>query len=109
CLGRSKAKINVPSTTMVRAKRPYVRICIHLAGSNLIPTPNGERCAMGIFDDYSRYTEIFFLWDKTEATVTPRRFYEQSALPSGAVVRYVRHDPRGEWHGEGSRPSSRTS
>ncbi|CAM9717826.1 unnamed protein product, partial [Choristocarpus tenellus] len=103
CIGCAKGiniKDSVPKSITARARGPFTRIFIDLTGPKKVKSRGGAEYALAIVDDATRFTWIRLLPKKSYATKTLRRWFMTEVLPSGRHIKYIRHDPGGEWQGE---------
>ena len=61
------------------------------------PTPKGNRYIMTIIDDFSRYSEVFFLKNKSEAKSYIKEFIVAGKTQNLKTVKLIRSDRGGEY------------
>lgn len=63
-----------------------------LCGPMQTMTPNGKRYYLTMIDDYSRYTEVYFLRNKSEAVEHIRRYIRYVKNKFGKAPNVIRSD-----------------
>lgn len=64
------------------------------------PSPGKKRYTMTIIDDYSRYTWVYFLKEKSEVNTILKQFIEMSRTQMNKIPKCVRSDRGGEYVNE---------
>lgn len=67
CIKEKLQRSSIPKEATTRATSVLELIHIDLCGHMQNTTPNGKRYFMTMIDDYSRFTEVYFLRYKSEA------------------------------------------
>ena len=63
-----------------------------ICGPMQISTPKGNRYVMTIIDDFSRYSEVYFLKNKSEAKSYIKKFIEAGKTQNLKTVKLIRSD-----------------
>ena len=76
CLKGKLSRPSFPKSSTTRAKSTLELVHTDLCGPMPVTTPSGNRYFMTIIDDYSRYTEVYFLKEKTEVENRIKEYVE---------------------------------
>ena len=85
----------IPSTTTSRATRKVQRVFVDLSGKKAVASINGSRYAMIVRDDFTRYSWLYFLRHKSDASAKFEQFL--SDVRGHGDVECVRSDNGGEF------------
>nr|GFA66076.1 putative ribonuclease H-like domain-containing protein [Tanacetum cinerariifolium] len=80
------------SKTAFASNKPLYLFHIDLCGSMCVESINGKRFVLVVVDDYSRYTWVFFLHSKDEASEVIISFIKKSQVNLQLQVQRVRTD-----------------
>nr|GEV70363.1 retrovirus-related Pol polyprotein from transposon TNT 1-94 [Tanacetum cinerariifolium] len=95
CSAREQGKIHQKhhkSKTAFASNKPLYLLYIDLCGPMRIQSINGKRYVLVVVDDYSRYTWVFFLHSKDEASKVIISFIKKTQVNLQLQVQRVRTD-----------------
>jgi transposase InsO family protein len=72
--------------------RPLQMVHVDLFGTVAYISIGGNKCGLVIIDDYSRFTWVFFLQDKSETQVVLKKFLRMAQNEFDAKVNKIRSD-----------------
>ena len=81
-----------PSIINTKVVEPLELLHIDLCGPSSIESIGGSKYILVIVDDFSRFTWVFFLKHKSEATLKLKMFIKQVEVQLRKVVRNIRSD-----------------
>nr|GFD32174.1 putative ribonuclease H-like domain-containing protein [Tanacetum cinerariifolium] len=80
------------SKTAFASKKPLYLLHMDLCGPMRVENTNGKRYVLVVVDDYSRYTWVFFLHSKDEASDVINSFIKKTQVNLQLQVQRVRTD-----------------
>nr|GEY62769.1 hypothetical protein [Tanacetum cinerariifolium] len=80
------------SKTVFASKKPFYLLYMDLCGPMHVQSINGKRYVLVVVDDYSRYTWVFFLHSKDEASEVIISFIKKTQVNLQLQVHRVRTD-----------------
>lgn len=92
CTKGKLARIPFPKTDASRATRKLDLVHTDLCGPMQTATPSGKRYYMTMIDDYSRYTEVYFLKNKSEAAEIIKGYVQYTKNTFGKAPSVIRSD-----------------
>ncbi|GJV11344.1 retrovirus-related pol polyprotein from transposon TNT 1-94 [Tanacetum coccineum] len=95
CSGFEQGKIHRKhhkSKTAFASNKPLYLLHMHLCGPMRVESINGKRHVLVVVDDYSRYTWVFFLHSKDEASEVIISFIKKTQVNLQLQVQRVRTD-----------------
>lgn len=81
-----------PTIITTKVVEPLELLHIDLCGPSSIESIGGNKYILVIIDDFSRFTLVFFLKHKSEATSKLKIFIKQVEVQLRKVVRNIRSD-----------------
>jgi transposase InsO family protein len=81
-----------PSKNVMTTSRPLELLYMDLFGSVAYLSNGGSKYGLVIVDDFSRFTWLFFLQDKTETQGTLKRFLRRAQNEFELKVKKIRSD-----------------
>ena len=90
-MGKQSRKSH-PTIVNTKVIEPLELLHIDLCGPSAIESIGGNKYILVIVDDFSRFTCVFFLKQKSEATPRLKDFIKQIELQQRKAVRNVRSD-----------------
>ena len=90
-MGKQSRKSH-PTRVNTKIIKPLELLHIDLCGPSEIESIGGSKYILVIVDDFSRFTWVFFLKQKSEATPKLKAFIMQAELQLRKMVRNIRSD-----------------
>ncbi|GJT61014.1 retrovirus-related pol polyprotein from transposon TNT 1-94 [Tanacetum coccineum] len=80
------------SKTAFASNKPLYLLHMDLCGSMRVESINGKQYMLVVFDDYSRYTWVFFLYSKDEASEVIISFIKKTQVNLQLQIQHVQTD-----------------
>lgn len=97
CLARKQTRMPFPKQSQWRAVKPLELLHIDLCGPITPATAGGNKYFMLIVDDFSRWTTVFMLKSKDEASAVFAKFKSEIENKHEKKIKKVRSDRGGEF------------
>jgi hypothetical protein len=92
CQTGKQVGVHHPHKNIMTTKRPLELIHMDLFGSIAYISIGGSKYCLVIVDDYSRFTWLFFLQEKSQTQETLKRFLSQAQNEFGLRIKKIRSD-----------------
>jgi transposase InsO family protein len=92
CQTGKQVGVHHPHKNIMTTKRPLELIHMDLFGSIAYISIGGSKYCLVIVDDYSRFTWVFFLQEKSQTQETLKRFLSQAQNEFGLRIKKIRSD-----------------
>ena len=86
CQMSKQVKSKHPSVTEVQTSRPLELLHIDLLGPTRVQSLGGKRYILVVMDDFTRYTWVMLLRDKTEATEKMIHLCKKLQVKKGTMI-----------------------
>jgi transposase InsO family protein len=93
----SKLELIIPPRTSLSSSRPLKLLHMDLFGPIAYISIGGNKYGLVIVDDFSRFTWVFFLQDKSEAKVIVKKFIRRVQNEFELKVKNIRSDNGSEF------------
>lgn len=92
CIKGKLSRNPIPKKAATRAASVLELVHTDLCGPVQNATPSGKRYFMTMIDDYSRFTEVYFLKHKSEAAKYVKEYIKFAENKFGKRVKVIRSD-----------------
>ncbi|KXJ62412.1 hypothetical protein RP20_CCG010927 [Aedes albopictus] len=100
CLECKFARLPFPKRSEKKTKQPLDLVHTDLCGPMNTPTPGGCRYFMAITDDFTRFSVVYFLRRKSEATAFIKQYVQEMKTSFGRPPKIIRSDQGGEFQNQ---------
>lgn len=97
CIKGKLTRLPFPKESKYRSIENLQLIHSDLCGPMQTTTPSGKRYVLTFIDDFSRFTTIYLLKEKSETFQKFKEFYETTANKFGHKIKCLRSDRGGEY------------
>ncbi|KAI3503609.1 hypothetical protein L1887_32055 [Cichorium endivia] len=91
------AKVSHKSIPEIKSTQPLHLLHVDLCGPSTVPSMSGKRYILVIVDDYTRFTWVYFLHQKSETAMELINFIKYIEIYSGKIVKAIQSDNGGEF------------
>jgi transposase InsO family protein len=92
CQAGKQVSAHHPHKNIMTIDRPLELLHMDLFGSIAYISISGSKYSLVIVDDYSRFTWVFFLQEKSQTQETLKRFLRQDQHEFGLRIKKIRSD-----------------
>lgn len=100
CIKGKMTHLPFPVKSRARSAAPLDLIHSDICGPMQTQTPQGKRYILTFIDDFSKYTTVYLLREKSEAFTKFKEFYQLTQNQFERRIRAFRSDRGGEYTGE---------
>lgn len=97
CLKCKKSRDPFPKESLTKTESKMDLIHTDVCGPLEVPTPRGNRYILTLIDDFSRYSHIYLMKQKSEVRERIIEFIEMVKTQEGKIPKVIRSDRGGEY------------